>query len=139
MFTDLAKANMKVESIPRLELERNALRSDVDKARISLSDALREVAVSGERLLAAEKQARDTSAREQKSRRDLVESIAELAKQREVAENNLSARHEAEKRAMAASLDLATYKAAITARPVKKLRLKRPSNLTTDPGPLPFD
>lgn len=117
----LAKIEQRLESTASVALENAQLRVELNTVRLSESNALREVAVLCERLVASEKCAVDASASEQSAMRSLSEAKVELANLREVAQNNLTSRHEAETRAMVASAELAAYKAALSVRPLKKL------------------
>jgi lipid II:glycine glycyltransferase (peptidoglycan interpeptide bridge formation enzyme) len=117
----LAKTEQRLESAASVTLENAQLRMDLSAVRLSESNALREVAVLGERLVASEKCTVDACASEQSAMRSLSETKAELAKLREVAQNSLTSRHEAETRAMVASAELAAFRAALASRPLKKL------------------
>jgi colicin import membrane protein len=120
-YLALAKTEQRLESTAAVTLENTQLRTELNAARLSESNALRDVAVLGERLVASDKCAVDAFATELSAMKSLCETKVELAKLREVAQNSLTGRHEAETRAMVASAELAAYKAALASRPLKKL------------------
>jgi colicin import membrane protein len=117
----LAKTEQRLESTASVALENAQLRMELNAGRLSESNALREVAVLGERLVASDKCATDALASQQAAMRSLSEMKVELANLREVAQNSLTSRHEAETRALVAGGELAAFKAALASRPLKKL------------------
>lgn len=117
----LAKTEQRLESTGAVTLENAQLRIELSAVRLRESNALREVAVLGERLIAFDKCAVDAFASEQSAMRSLGETKVELANLREVAQNSLTGRHEAETRALVAGAELAAFKAALASRPLKKL------------------
>lgn len=117
----LAKAEQRLESADAVALENAQLRKELSAIRLTESNALREVAVLVERLVASDKGAVDALASEQVAMRTLSEMKLELAAQREVVQSNLTSLHEADTRALVASAELAAYKAALSVRPLRKL------------------
>lgn len=117
----LAKSEQRLESAGAVTLENAQLRMELSALRLSESNALREAAVLGERLIASEKCAVDALASEQAAMRSRGEMKGELATQREVAQSSSTSRHEAETRAMVATAELAAFKAALAVRPMRKL------------------